>query len=141
MHEQDGERGSGPRSGPAAEDRVPGPVDSSEDARVVLSSDRRREMLDILERSRDPLTIGQLAERLARRRSREPSTAGRQRLYLRLSQTHVPVLEQYGLVEYSDTVGAVSLAVEDDAVRDMLEWEQGGTTWESNPDLDTTTDQ
>lgn len=133
MQEQDDETGSGPRPGPSSELRVPEPFDSAGDARAVLSSERRRAALDILVRAGDPLSIGQLADSLARSQSGEPSTASRQRIYLRLSQTHVPVLERNGLVTYSDAMGVVSLTVDESTVRDLLSLHQGGTTADTGP--------
>ena len=61
-------------------------------------------------------------------------------MYVRLSRTHVPVLERQGVVEYSDTMGVVSLSVSTDRVRDLLQWDWGGTP-DASPDMDTTVER
>jgi len=141
MQEQDRETGSRPNAGASAERRrAPRPFDSPAAARAVLSSQCRRDAIELLCQAGGTLSIGQLANQITSKQLKESSTQERQRMYVRLSRTHVPVLERQGVVEYSDTMGVVSLSVSTDRVRDLLQWDWGGTP-DASPDMDTTVER
>lgn len=78
----------------------------------VLSSTRRRQVLYIL-KNEGPMELTELAEHVAAREN-DTTVEGltkqqRKRVYVSLYQTHVPKLEDAGLVEYDQDTGVVEL--------------------------------
>ncbi|MFD1515175.1 DUF7344 domain-containing protein [Halomarina rubra] len=68
----------------------------------VLRNDRRRFALDSLRGAEGSLSVGELAEQVAARETGEtpPPRQKRQSAYVSLHQTHLPKLDQLGIVAY-----------------------------------------
>lgn len=79
----------------------------------ILSNTRRRMMLYYLREHGGSATVKELAEQIAALENEvEVEDLGRQqrkRVYVSLYQTHVPKLEETGIIEYDDTEGEVRL--------------------------------
>jgi len=79
----------------------------------ILSSARRRYVLYLLKTEDEPIEMTDLAERVAAWENdttvAELTKQQRKRVYVSLYQTHVPKLEDAGLVEYDQDSGAVDL--------------------------------
>lgn len=69
---------------------------------TVLSNKRRRRALRTLLRSRDAVTVRDLSERIATAESGESPAPRkvRESVYVSLHQTHLPTLDEHGLVDY-----------------------------------------
>lgn len=69
----------------------------------LLSNHRRRYALHYLKRADGPVTIGELADQIAAWEHEKPvsavTSAERKRVYTSLQQTHLPNLEQAGIIE------------------------------------------
>lgn len=78
----------------------------------VLSSERRRFVLSYLLDGDGTATLNELARELGSREydtdPDELTDTQRRRLYVSLYQTHVPKMENYGIVEYDADSGTVS---------------------------------
>lgn len=72
------------------------------DVYTVLSNRRRRETLQTLLRSQDEVTVRELSEIIAAKEAGErPAPRNvRESVYVSLHQTHLPTLDEHGLVEY-----------------------------------------
>lgn len=80
----------------------------------LLSSPRRRHVLRCLDEYDDPLALADLADEVAVREYDRPLTETSpeevKRIYVSLYHTHVPKLEDAGVVEYNQERDLVSLA-------------------------------
>lgn len=87
----------------------------------ILSSPRRRHVLEVLDDTDGEIEFAELATRVTAReeggRGQVTSTK-RQRRYVSIYQTHVPKLENVDVVTYED--GVVSTADEFDCVLDAM---------------------
>jgi hypothetical protein len=79
------------------------------DVHDVLRNDRRRMVIELLGDADDPVTARELSERIAVRETGEdpPPRNVRQSVYISLQQTHLPKLEELGIVEYDEHTKAV----------------------------------
>jgi hypothetical protein len=79
----------------------------------LLSNPRRRYVLYYLGRQDGPVSIGTLADRVAAWENdtsvEEVGSQERKRVYVSLYQTHVPKLEEAGLVRYEQDDGTIEL--------------------------------
>lgn len=79
----------------------------------ILSNTRRRMLLYYLRQNDGSATVRELAEQIAALENdvdvEELGRQQRKRVYVSLYQTHVPKLEEAGIVEYDDTEGEVRL--------------------------------
>jgi DNA-binding transcriptional ArsR family regulator len=79
----------------------------------MLSNQRRRHVLHYLKRNTGPATIRDLAEQIAAWENgidiQELSYKQRKRVYTSLHQTHLPKLDDCGIVEYNRDRGVVTL--------------------------------
>jgi len=86
----------------------------------LISNARRRFVLARVDRADGPIELTTLAEELAARESdtsvEEVSTQARKRVYVSLYQTHVPKLDEAGLVAYDPDSGTVSLPKDTDSL-------------------------
>lgn len=93
---------------------------SSERLFELISNARRRFVLSRIDRGEGPIELTTLAEELAAWENDTTveglSTQARKRVYVSLYQTHVPKLEEAGLVEYDADSGMVSLSDGTDAL-------------------------
>jgi len=90
----------------------------------VLSSSRRRYVLYYLSQHDAPVELPTLAEEVAAWETEstveELSSQERKRVYVSLYQTHVPKLEEVGLVEYDQDTGEVSLTDQSSQIQGFL---------------------
>lgn len=111
---RDGWRRHSPgRSDPPLYD-CPGDLDVTLDtAYEILKNRRRRRTLVYLREQETPVDIGEIAEVLAARENdmtvAELTSTERKRTYVALYQTHLPKLDDMGVVEYDSRGGRVEL--------------------------------
>lgn len=90
----------------------------------ILSSPRRRYVLYYLREYGGPVELTDLAEELAAWENdttvEELSPQARKRVYVSLYQTHVPKLQEAGLIDYDSDSGELSLADETTSVDPYL---------------------
>ncbi|MFB6269043.1 MAG: hypothetical protein ABEH83_03810 [Halobacterium sp.] len=74
------------------------------DIHDVLRNDRRRMVIELLGEADGPVTARDLSETIAVRESGDdpPPRNVRQSVYISLQQTHLPKLEELGIVEYDE---------------------------------------
>jgi len=79
----------------------------------ILSNTRRRMVLYYLREYGAPASVQEIAERIAALENEIPpeelSRQQRKRVYVSLYQTHLPKLNEAGIIEYDDNEGMVSL--------------------------------
>lgn len=84
------------------------PTDLSEpEMFVLLSKQRRRQLIKILHESSTPLTAIELAKRIAAREGENPTTDDLRTIHLSLYHNHIPRLEEADVVEYDEKMGTV----------------------------------
>lgn len=100
----------------------------------LLSSPRRRFVLYYLNQVEGEVEIGELADEVA---AWENDTAvddltsqQRKRVYVSLYQTHVPKMEDAGIIEYDSDSGTVALADQADDISAYLSREENGRPWQ-----------
>ncbi|GAB3664449.1 DUF7344 domain-containing protein [Halopiger thermotolerans] len=80
----------------------------------LLKNRRRREVLTYLLEADDTVTLGELAEQIAAWENDTDvnalSSDQRKRVYVALYQTHLPKMDDAGIVEYDQDRGLISLA-------------------------------
>lgn len=80
----------------------------------LLSVERRRQTLEMLRRTDHGTTLSELAEQIAADENDVPvdlvSSDQRKRVYIALYQSHLPKLDDAGVVEFEDNRGTVELA-------------------------------
>ncbi|APX98402.1 MULTISPECIES: DUF7344 domain-containing protein [Natronorubrum] len=80
----------------------------------LLKNRRRREVLSYLLEAEETVTLGELAEQIAAWENDTEVTAlssdQRKRVYVALYQTHLPKMDDAGIVEYDQDRGLISLA-------------------------------
>lgn len=90
----------------------------------VLSSSRRRYVLYYLSQHDAPVELPDLAKEVAAWEMETPvedlSPQERKRVYVSLYQTHVPKLDEVGLVEYDQDTGEVRLTRRSDQIEGFL---------------------
>lgn len=81
------------------------------DVHEVLSNSRRQHALEILEEAGGELSARELSERIAEAETGEspPPTNIRQSVYVSLHQTHLPKLDDLGIVEYDSESKTIKL--------------------------------
>lgn len=86
---------------------------STEDVYQVLSNRRRRYAIHYLKQSDETVDVSTLAEQVAawenHKSVTELDSQERKRVYISLYQSHLPTLEERGLVNYDDDRGVVEL--------------------------------
>jgi hypothetical protein len=100
----------------------------------ILSSARRRYVLYLLRQSDSPIELTTLAEQVAAWENdttvEELNKQQRKRVYVSLYQTHIPKLEDSGLVEYDGDTGDVSLTPRARDVDQYLEPNEREFPWQ-----------
>lgn len=92
------------------------------DIHDVLRNDRRREVLARLHSNSGKATIRELSEHIAAVESKEdpPPRNVRQSVYVSLHQTHLPKLDELGIVDYDTDGKLVELQPEAQAIHSYL---------------------
>ena len=98
----------------------------------LLSNHRRRYVIHFCKQSEEPLTLSDLAERVAAREQdksvAELTSAERKRVYTSLQQTHLDRLADAGMIEYDgDEVELTDEAAELDVYLDVVP--EGSISW------------
>ncbi|WP_135822790.1 DUF7344 domain-containing protein [Halostella litorea] len=100
----------------------------------LLSSPRRRFVLYYLRREDEPVELRQLADEVAAwendMRVEELTSQQRKRVYVSLYQTHVPKLDEAGIVEYDQDSGMVGLASRADELGSYLGTDESDQPWQ-----------
>lgn len=104
----------------------------------ILSNERRRFILFYLKTRGSPVGLMELVEELAAQeedtKAEAVSEQARKRVYVSLYQTHVPRLEEVGLVTYDPDTKMVSLANDAEAVESYLDVDEADSdTSEAGP--------
>lgn len=100
----------------------------------ILSSPRRRYVLYYLRNESDSIELTELAEHVAAwENETEPASLTeqeRKRVYVSLYQTHIPRLDEAGLVHYDRESGEIRLTREARAIDSYLETETETISWQ-----------
>lgn len=85
----------------------------------VLSNERRKMVIDLLRSERTEISARDLSEYIAERETGEspPPRNKRQSAYVSLHQTHLPKLDELGIIEYDQSEKTVAL--DDEASREV----------------------
>jgi DNA-binding transcriptional ArsR family regulator len=81
--------------GPDEEGRIP-----RDDLFVVLKNDRRRATIRLLAEREEPVSLSDVATHVADSEAETGSGGSYRSTYVSLQQSHVPLLEEYGVVRY-----------------------------------------
>lgn len=84
----------------------------------LLAVERRRLTIDAV--ATGPLTLRELAERLARERSGSATGQAYKRERIQLHQKHLPKLAANGIVDYDDEAGGIARGPRFEAARETL---------------------
>jgi predicted transcriptional regulator len=99
---------SGQRGSPSSGSELPV---EREDMFELLGNSRRRHVIEYLSEHREPTDLGSLARHVAARENdtnlEEVTTAERKRAYTSLQQTHLPRLDDVGVVDFDKDHGVV----------------------------------
>lgn len=106
---------------------------SANDVHNVLRNERRALALEELRQESEPVTLRSLSETIAAAETDEspPPRGARDSVYASLHQTHLPMLERHGIVEYERQGKEIRLA---DRARDLDPYlnvtTAGGGSWQ-----------
>lgn len=98
----------------------------------ILSNERRRYVIEFLRETEGSLPVRDLSERIAEIETGEspPPSNIRQSAYVSLHQTHLPKLDELGIVDYDGTTGDVKLTDRADQLQIYMEIvPKYGLTW------------
>ncbi|SNZ16932.1 hypothetical protein SAMN06269185_2818 [Natronoarchaeum philippinense] len=100
----------------------------------LLSSPRRRFVLYYLNQVDGEIEIGELADEVAAWENEtavdDLTSQQRKRVYVSLYQTHVPKMEDAGIIEYDSDGGTVALADQADDISAYLSREEDSRPWQ-----------
>lgn len=100
----------------------------------LLSSPRRRYILYYLRQSREPVELTTLAEQVAAWENETDvdniTEQERKRVYVSLYQTHIPRLDEAGVIEYDKDSGMVSLASQAREIDNYLDSTEETVSWQ-----------
>ena len=98
----------------------------------ILSNPRRRRVVHILARRRGAVTLDALARRIAAAENdiarTEVEYEQRKRVYTALQQSHLPTMDEYGIVRFNKDRGVIAPTDELDAVVPYLDIARGGSS-------------
>ena len=101
----------------------------------ILSNPRRRYILYYLRQGDQPVKLTTLAEHVAAWENETDVESleeqQRKRVYVSLYQTHIPKLDDAGLVEYDSDAGTVALAEGATAIDSYLTQPENGVSWQT----------
>jgi DNA-binding transcriptional ArsR family regulator len=106
---------------------------SKDEVFEMLQNERRRRILRYLLDADDVMTIGELAERIAAVEN-DTSVAAlnstqRKRVYVALYQTHLPKMDDVGVIDYDRDRGRVRIAENADLLTFYLDERSDGDDW------------
>ncbi|WP_276271500.1 DUF7344 domain-containing protein [Haloarcula litorea] len=91
----------------------------------VLQNERRRYVLQYLRQNGGPVELGDLASHVASMEydcdSSDVSSAQRKRVYTTLQQTHLPRMDETGIVDYDDEDGVIATTEQTEELTVYLE--------------------
>lgn len=91
----------------------------------LLKNRRRRQILAYLSETDETATLSELAEQIAAWENdieiRELNSAQRKRVYVALYQTHLPKMDDAGVIEYNQDRGLITLLENADLLQEYLE--------------------
>lgn len=100
----------------------------------LLSSPRRRYVIYHLQQHGEPIELGRLADEVAAWENEtsveELTSQERKRVYVSLYQTHIPKLEEIGIVDYDADEGTVAVGDRLTEVGRHLTTEEDETRWD-----------
>ena len=100
----------------------------------LLSSPRRRFVLYYLNQVDEEVEIGELADEVAAWENEtdvdDLTSQQRKRVYVSLYQTHVPKMEDAGIIEYDSDRGTVALADQAEDISAYLSREEESRPWQ-----------
>jgi len=100
----------------------------------LLSNPRRRFVLSYLRQEGGPVDLVDLADEIAAWENDTPvedlTSQQRKRVYVSIYQTHVPKLEDAGVVDYDRESGLVQLASRAEEIDDYLQGEEERVPWQ-----------
>lgn len=100
----------------------------------LLSSPRRRYILYHLRQSNEPVELTTLAEQVAAWENETDvdsiTEQERKRVYVSLYQTHIPRLDEAGVIEYDKDSGMVSLAAQATEIDHYLDSTEETISWQ-----------
>jgi len=100
----------------------------------ILSSPRRRYVLYYLRTVDEPVKLTDLAEQVAAWENEsdpeEITEQERKRVYVSLYQTHIPRLDNAGIIEYNKESGDITLAEDASDIDTYLESESSSYPWQ-----------
>lgn len=113
---------------PPAENRRPHEI-PKEDAFDILKNRRRRDILHYLKQNGNEADVGQMAKQIAAWENNKEVSAvtskQRKRLYTALYQSHLPKMDDVGILEYNQRRGVVNLTEEGAELDVYLEFVPG----------------
>jgi hypothetical protein len=108
---------------------------SQDTAFDILSSPRRRYVLYYLRQTDEPVDLTNLAEHVAAwENETDPDSLTdqqRKRVYVSLYQTHIPKLDDAGVVSYDGDAGTVELAPGATRIDEYLTQSENGPPWQA----------
>lgn len=100
----------------------------------ILSSPRRRYVLYYLRQTGEPVQLTDLAEQVAAwENETDPSEITeqeRKRVYVSLYQTHIPRLDEVGIVDYDQDSGMIVLSEDAEHIDEYLVTSEETTSWQ-----------
>jgi len=100
----------------------------------ILSSPRRRYVLYYLRKSDEPVKLTDLAEQVAawenETETDKITEQERKRVYVSLYQTHIPRLDEVGVVEYDKDSGEIELASDANHIDEYLGSTEDTVPWQ-----------
>ena len=85
---------------------------SAEDAFHALGNSRRRHVILLVSRARDPVPTNEIAQEIAAIENnitpKQVTTQQRTRVYNALIQTHLDLLDEFGIIKYDDQTKIVT---------------------------------
>jgi hypothetical protein len=99
----------------------------------ILSSRRRRMVLSLLRGAEEPVDLATLTEQIASEETNQPvdevPPQARKRVYVSLYQTHLPRLEDAGLIDYDTETGTITRSKRAAAVDSYLPTNREDRPW------------
>lgn len=100
----------------------------------LLSNPRRRFVLHYLKEHDEPVELNDLAAEIAAKENDVPTdeltSQQRKRAYVSLYQTHVPKLEEVGVIEYDSDTGEIALTEQADKIDRHLDTSEDDRSWQ-----------